>query len=436
MNGRYFCFTIVVRVNQIEVAPGINLGVDERRENTVENLILYRNAIHDVIPDAKITIAFSHEALTDETENFRALRAKAREYHELYGDDITYMLGAYFSAAYSPRAQINEHVDKAISLLKSFMGTSYMPQCIVGGFVPADVLSHIASLGVRTVQGIIFSQYAVDNQDGDGSICYPYYPSKEHFCKPAQNDEDFIDVVMLDGWTVDFINATYAAGGGGVAFNSRMGCGPIETFKPFGEEKGSDIIVNTAAQMFEESYHLNGDFGFATAIWELCLIQKDGHHKMGIDGNTVKMLFQKLIARFPDMKVVTFGEFSDIFRRSHKNNDKFFYHFIHKGTENFEIHKFTEIEWYMNKLFRLGFRKNLQTGEKLVIDFTDYTKHTHEPPDSDYSKGISNRFWSLMGDINQKGLRDQDRPIPFEQLSDSQKALIETAEYLYNVKIR
>ncbi|MBQ9854744.1 MAG: DUF3863 domain-containing protein, partial [Clostridia bacterium] len=68
MNGRYFCFTIVVRVNQIEVAPGINLGVDERRENTVENLILYRNAIHDVIPDAKITIAFSHEALTDETE--------------------------------------------------------------------------------------------------------------------------------------------------------------------------------------------------------------------------------------------------------------------------------------------------------------------------------------------------------------------------------
>ena len=38
MNGRYFCFTIVVRVNQIEVAPGINLGVDERRENTVEKL--------------------------------------------------------------------------------------------------------------------------------------------------------------------------------------------------------------------------------------------------------------------------------------------------------------------------------------------------------------------------------------------------------------
>ncbi len=41
--------------------------------------------------------------------------------------------------------------------------------------------------------------------DGDGSICYPYYPSREHFCKPAQADSDFIDCVNLDGWTCDFL---------------------------------------------------------------------------------------------------------------------------------------------------------------------------------------------------------------------------------------
>ena len=35
--GRYFCFCIVVRVNQIEVAPGVNIGLDERREDAVEN---------------------------------------------------------------------------------------------------------------------------------------------------------------------------------------------------------------------------------------------------------------------------------------------------------------------------------------------------------------------------------------------------------------
>ena len=41
-----------------------------------------------------------------------------------------------------------------------------------------------------------------------------------------------------------------------------------------------------------------------------------------------------------------------------------------------------------------------------------------------------------MGEINQKGLRDQDRPVPLEQLSDSQKELIKTAENLYKVKIQ
>lgn len=55
------------------------------------------------------------------------------------------------------------------------------------------------------MQGNIWSQYAIDGQDGDGSIIYPYYPSKEHFCKPAQNDNDFIDCINLDGWTVDFV---------------------------------------------------------------------------------------------------------------------------------------------------------------------------------------------------------------------------------------
>lgn len=434
MKGRYYCFTIVVRINQIEVAPGVNLGVDERRENTLENLIKYRTAIADAIPDARITIAFSHEALQDGSENFVALRQKAKEYHEIYGDDVTYMLGAYFSGAYSPRENIISHVDEAICLLRSFMGESYLPLAIVGGFVPAKVMEHIANLGIHAVQGIIFSQYAVDNQDGDGSMCYPYYPSKEHFCKPAQNADDFIDIVALDGWTVDFINATYI-GTTKEGYNSRMGCGPIETLYPFGEEEGIKIIVESAAQMFEESYALNKGFGYATAIWELCLIQKDGHHQMGIDEQAVNHMFKSLKERFPDMKVLPFGEVGKIFRASYKNNDKINYHFIHRGTGANGSLKSWEIEWYMNKLFRLAIRTDLSTGAKKVIDFTDYTKTAHEPPDSDYAKGIGYRNWSLLGDINQKGVREQDKPISIEELTESQKKLIEKGEYRYGFKI-
>lgn len=58
-------------------------------------------------------------------------------------------------------------------------------------------------------------------------------------------------------------------------------------------------MLKTAAQMLEESYALNGGFGFATSIWELCLIQRDGHHKMGIDENAVFRFFQALKKEVP-----------------------------------------------------------------------------------------------------------------------------------------
>ncbi len=46
---------------------------------------------------------------------------------------------------------------------------------------------------IIAVQGNIWSQSSVDAQDADGSIAYPYYPSTEHFCKPAQTRQDQID---------------------------------------------------------------------------------------------------------------------------------------------------------------------------------------------------------------------------------------------------
>ena len=62
MNGRYFCFTVVVRVNQIEVAPGLNLGKDERSENTLENLVAYRAAIAAAISEDGKTYKVLKEA--------------------------------------------------------------------------------------------------------------------------------------------------------------------------------------------------------------------------------------------------------------------------------------------------------------------------------------------------------------------------------------
>ena len=46
-------------------------------------------------------------------------------------------------------------------------------------------------------------QHNIDGGGADGSPSYPFYPSTEHFCKPAQGKSDFIDCVNLDGWTMD-----------------------------------------------------------------------------------------------------------------------------------------------------------------------------------------------------------------------------------------
>ena len=106
----------------------------------------------------------------------------------------------------------------------------------------------------------------IDNGDGDGGICYPYYPSREHYLKPAQGSADFIDCVCLDGWTCDFLAARRDGFQGG--FNSRLGVGPIETVGNLGTEAGRREMLATTAMHFDQGHALNG-FGWVTGIWEV-----------------------------------------------------------------------------------------------------------------------------------------------------------------------
>lgn len=152
-------------------------------------------------------------------------------------------------------------------------------------------------------------------------------------------------------------------------------------------------------------------------------MQKNGSHAMDIDGDTVYGFFSALKERYPDAEVVTIGELGESFRRENKDNSALDYRFVHKGTGKGGSLADVQITWYMNDVFRMALKKNLRTGEERVIDFTDYTKNYSEPADSDYLKGESNRSWSLLGDINQKGLRPQDTPVPFGNLTEKQKTL-------------
>ncbi|HEY5393273.1 MAG TPA: DUF3864 domain-containing protein, partial [Hanamia sp.] len=77
-----------------------------------------------------------------------------------------------------------------------------------------------------------------------------------------------------------------------------------------------------------------------------------------------------------------------------------------------------KIQWFMNKDFRLALLGDVNGDNKKVIDFTRYDLPAKEPESG------STRNWSLLGEINQKGLRKQDKPIPIQDLSSEDRALI------------
>src|ERR1035437_6956916 len=117
---------------------------------------------------------------------------------------------------------------KVLGSISEMMGGRYRPQCLVAGYLDAENQRFLATEeDIHVGQGQIWSQHGIDNGDGDGGICYPYYPTREHYLKPAQGAADFIDCVCLDGWTCDFLAARRDGFQGG--FNRRLGVGPIET---------------------------------------------------------------------------------------------------------------------------------------------------------------------------------------------------------------
>jgi hypothetical protein len=409
MGNRFLTINTVVRVNQIEVSRDRNEGQDESAIHTLENARHFREAIAAGWPEARITWAFSWRALFSELENYEQIRTYAKQCHDTYGDDVTFIPGGYFANAYNDREQVSKDLHEGLARVSAFMGHGFRPQSVVAGFLSAANLEYLSEAeDIHVCQGNIWSQYAIDNQDGDGSISYPYYPSKEHFCKPAQSQDDLIDCVTLDGWTCDFLAARRE--GFHEGFNSRMGVGPIETIGNLGPELGLRQMIATTAVHFDQGYVLN-NVAWVTDCWELCLVPQIGHLEC------LTAWLKEIRTRWPDAQCVTQGEFGELWRKEFKNNEEINYRFVQQGTGIGGSDKEKEIRWYMNKEFRLATLKDLASNAEYVIDFTRYDAPAKEPADM-------TRRWSLMGVLNQKQTRPQDRPIPFHELSQEDQQAI------------
>lgn len=392
MRGRFLTHVSIVRVNQIEVTPNRSIGQDEAIDNRPERIRSRREAFAEGCPNGKMTWAISWLALQDTRKEYQEARRLLASYHDRYGDEITFIPGGYFAPMYDTREHIRQTVHTALGQVSKMVGSGYRPQCLVAGFMDAENQRLLAQdEGIHVCQGQIWSQKSIDNGDGDGGICYPYYPSREHYLKPAQCSDDFIDCVCLDGWTCDFLSARRNGFEGG--FNSRMGVGPIETVGNLGIAAGRKEMLDTTAMHFDSGYALN-HFGWVTGIWETSL----GH-----DADLTYWL-QAVHERWPDTRVMTEGEFGLEWRSYNPNNATLNYRFDAKGTGAPGSEKNLEIRWFMNQKFRLALLHDWTTNHNpLAIDFTRYDLKTEEPQ-------TLQRQWDLMNILNQKGTRPQDKP--------------------------
>ncbi|MGL4422569.1 MAG: DUF3863 domain-containing protein [Gemmataceae bacterium] len=428
MGNRFLTFNTIVRVKQIEVTRDTAHGKDESSVHTPAEARTFREAIDKAWPGAKITWAFSWLALLDTRDSYRELRELVVSYHKKFGDEITFIPGAYFSNMYNSREQVNRDLHEGLLQVSKMVGDDYRPKSVVAGFLSSENLRYLAEKeNIHVCQGNIWSQYAVDNGDGEGSICYPYYPSREHFCKPARGKEDFLDIVNLDGWTVDFLCARVPGRKkvNGELWRSRQGVGPIETLLDMGTERGTKAMLATTASHFDDGFQRNG-FAWVTCGWEMSLVEARkiyGYRgQNGMEG--LHLWLTEIRKRWPDAKLITQGEFGELWRDQFKSNDKLDYQFIHRGCGIRASQEELEIRWSMNQHFRLALLRNWkENSTPQVIDFTRYDLPAKEPPDP--IMGKNSRNWSLMNRINQKGTRPEDKPIPLTELTADEQALIQ-----------
>ena len=423
LNGnRFVTFCIMIRTSPWEVSRDVKLlPIDESNWHTLEGVKAMRDAFAKNNPGGRLTWGFTLNALEDKRKNYQDIRDYVVECQHKYKDEVSYFPG-YFPAMYLPRERINREMSEAIQIITDFVGDNYRPEAIMGGFLSANNLQYLAEKEhIHAAHAVIWSQYAIDGGGADGSPSYPFYPSTEHFCKPAQNAQDFIDCVNLDGWTMDFICARKAGAMDHklTGYNSRRGVGPIETYVGWGLDLGHREVMHTQSIHFDKGFELNG-FGWVTNIWEAQLVYEMG--KELICG-ALEMWVTDTLKRWPDTRFVTFGEYGNIWRNTHHDNSRWDYRFEERGSGLGDSYNNLEIKWYMNREFRLALLRNWhENSPELVIDFTRYDLPAEEPADPSPEHPVKN--WSLINEINQKNLRPQDNPRPLKELAQHEQDLI------------
>ena len=412
--GRALSLATVVRYWTVETTRTEHLLNNESAIHTVANCRALRDAVSAGWPGATITWAFSWVALHAGDGEYPAIRSLVAGYVAMYGDEFSFIPGGYFAPMYNTEAQTSADIHDALATITATVGGGYRPRAIIAGYLGAQTMARLAAVeGIHVAQATIFSQYNIDFGDGDGGSPYPYFPSTQHYLKPAQGLEDFIDVVSMDGWTVDFLAAR--RNGFADGFNSRMGVGPIETIRNEGPAKGFIEQMHATSQHFDQGFALNGE-AFVTSIWEVSLAS-------AINVSYLTQWLAAVRAEWPDAAAITHGEYGLQWRAQYAGNNSYNYSWVEIGSGIGGSDADKELTFFANRAFRLVLLRNLTDvgGAGLCIDFTRYAGVDFSEP-----TGLT-RSWNLMyaGGPNMKQSRGaEDEPRSLSELAPSDQLLI------------
>jgi hypothetical protein len=182
--------------------------------------------------------------------------------------------------------------------------------------------------------------------------------------------------------------------------------------------------MHTQSVHFDRGFELNG-FGWIPNIWKAALVKRPERKDWGEEfiPAALKRWVGDTKKRWPDVRFITFGEFGEIWRKHHRDNNSWNYRFEQRGLGIGNSWGDEDIRWFMNKSFRLALLHNWQQKTpEMVIDFTRYDLPASEPADPSPHHPVKD--WSLMNRVNQKGLRPQDKPLLLSQLDAEEKDLI------------
>lgn len=408
--GRRLTINTVVRRHQIEATRTRALWEDESELHSADIVERFSSAVRDGIPDAKVTWALSWAALHEDSPRYRDVRRAVARAAAEHDDDIAFVPGGYFANLYGTRDEVARDIADAGRRIADEFGVT--PRSLIAGFLSGENTARAAETGISAVQGNIWSQFDIDLQDGDGSLAYPYFPSRQNFVVPGQGD-DRVGIPTFDGWTVDLVAARTAGmsqAGASEQFNSRLGLGPIETLHRLPREDAlHELHATSDAHLSERNVERNG-LGWLTVNYEVAEVARGLRQDPSILRDWSGWL-AGLRDRYPDLAAPTLAGFADEWTRAHPDNSGLRYLLRQEGTGVQASRLGERVTWFMTDRFRLG----VVDGDRApaVFDFTSYEEIPPEPVLP------GERRWSVLGELNQKRTRPQDEPVPLETFLDS-----------------